>query len=91
MSPVEAARFFTTPQVREVAMNRNTAALVRELTGCTKDIPLAVTSLLANKLSAAAQRDLADQLATTAELLRTHANEQEIWNMPKPAPEKQGD
>ncbi|MFC3450744.1 hypothetical protein [Amycolatopsis speibonae] len=72
-------------------MNRNTAALVWELTGCAKGIPLAVTSLLANQLSAAAQRDLADQLKTTAELLRAHANEQEMWNTPKPAPEKRHD
>ena len=58
-------------------MNRQTADLVRAMTGLNKHLPQVITDLLAGRLSVERQHEFAGLLAELAEQLDTHADDRE--------------
>jgi hypothetical protein len=58
-------------------MNRETAELVRALTGLGKHLPEFITELLSGRLSVQRQHEFAGLLAELAERLDAHADDRE--------------
>lgn len=58
-------------------MNRQTADLVRALTGLGKHLPQVITDILSGRLSVERQHEFAGLLGKLAEQLKVHADDRE--------------